>query len=379
MYAIHLIAKAIVAIERVTELKKPKRAVKTKTQLLMELSAKKFETLKLSACWIARNEEKNLPRSMESVKACVDEMIVVDTGSTDRTVELAEGLGAKVYRLDWADDFSAPRNHAIEKATGDWIIFLDADEYFDGDSASNIRQTIQLAVTQKKSALLIELVNIDVDDGDKILDSTYLCRAFKGGARYVGRIHEELRLADGRQLTKFLTVPNTVMRIIHTGYSTTLNKEKAARNLKMLLSELEATEEPQRIYGYLAQCYNGLDDLPNAEKYARLDIDGGRKNSTFDSSSHRILISILSKEDTARLDERLEEAERAVRDFPSMPEFRAELAECLAAKGEYARAISEMKSAIKHFRGYHGLEPTMFDQSMAEFAAERVTQWSSLC
>lgn len=344
----------------------------------MEMSAKKFETLKISACWIARNEEKNLPRSIESVKDYVDELIVVDTGSTDRTVEIATELGAKVFHQEWADDFSAPRNYALEQATGDWIIFLDADEYFAGNAASTVRQTIQLAVTRKKSALLINLVNIDVDDDNKILDSTYLCRAFKSGMKYVGRIHEELRLADGRQLTNTLPVPPTVMTIVHTGYSTGLNRDKAARNLKMLLAELEATEEPQRIYGYLAQCYNGLDDVANAEKYARLDIEGGRKNSTFDSSSHRILINILSKEDTARLDERLEEATLAVRDFPAMPEFRAELAECLAASGDYAKAIAAMRSAIKHFNGYHGLEPTMFDQSMADFAAERIEQWRLL-
>ena len=359
-------------------MKKTKRVGKSKTQLLMELSAKKFEALKLSACWIVRNEEKNLPRSIESVKAHVDEMIVVDTGSTDRTIETAEELGAKIFRFNWIDDFAAARNKALEQATGDWIIFLDADEYFEGDSADNIRRTIQLAVSQKKTALLIELVNIDVDDGDRVIDSTYLCRVFKSGARYVGRIHEELRLEAGRQITKTLMVPNKVMRLIHTGYSTGLNQEKAARNLKMLLSELETTSEPERIYGYLAQCYNGLDDFSNAEKYARLDIDSGRKDSTFASSSHRILINILSKEDVMRLDERLEEATRAVRDFPTMPEFRAELAECLAAKGEYARALVEMKSALKNFGSYRGLEPTMFDQSMADFAVERIEQWNKM-
>ena len=358
-------------------MKKPKRVVKSKEQLLMELSAKKFEALKLSACWIARNEEKTLPRSIASVKDYVDELIVVDTGSTDKTVEVAEELGAKVFKHEWADDFSAPRNYALEQATGAWIVFLDADEYFEGDSASNIRQTIQFAVTRKQTALLIELVNIDVDDGDKEIDSTYLCRVFKAGARYVGRIHEELRV-DDKPLIKTLTVPNKIMRIIHTGYSTTLNREKAARNLKMLLTELKTTDEPERIYGYLAQCYNGLDDYENAEKYARLDIEGGRRDSTFASSSHRILINILSKNDTARLEERLQEAKRAVRDFPTMPEFRAELAECLAAKGDYASAVVEMRSAIKNFSSYRGLEPTMFNQLMEDFARNRIFQWNQL-
>ena len=323
-------------------LKKQKRAVKSKEQLLFEMSAKKFGALKISACWIARNEEKNLPRSIESVKGTVDELIVVDTGSTDGTINSARSLGATVIETEWADDFSTPRNLALEHATGDWIIFLDADEYFPEGAANTIRQSIQLAVQRRKIALLIKLVNIDVNKGNELIDSTYLCRVFKRGLHYVGRIHEEFN----KPVDKILPVPDNVSQIVHTGYSSGVNREKAARNLKMLLAELETSDEPERIYGYVAQCYNGLDDFENAEKYARLDIESGRKDSTFASSSHRILIKILSSADVDRLSERLSEAERAVKDFPSMPEFRAELAECLAASGDYARAVREMKQAL---------------------------------
>lgn len=344
----------------------------------MEISAKTLNARKISACWIARNEEKNLPRSIESVKHVVDEMIVVDTGSTDGTIDAARSLGATVIETQWADDFSTPRNLALEHATGDWIVFLDADEYFPKGAADTIRETIQFAIQRRKIALLIELLNVDVDKGNKLIDSTYLCRIFKRGLHYVGRIHEELRTEDNKSVDKILTVPNNVTQIIHTGYSSGVNRQKAARNLKMLLTELESTDEPERIYGYIAQCYNGLDDFENAEKYARLDIENGRKDSTFASSSHRILIKILSSADVERLSERLTEAERAVKDFPSMPEFRAELAECLAAGGDYARAVREMKQALRHYENYKGMEPTTFDQSMADFAEERIEQWNKL-
>ena len=359
-------------------MKKAKRTVKSKAQLLMELSSKKSGGLRISACWIVKNEQKNLPRSMMSVKDHVDEMIVVDTGSTDETIKIAENFGAKVFNLAWDDDFSAPRNHALEQATGNWIVFLDADEYFDEDNAVNLRPAIGLTIEQKMTAMLINLVNIDADDNNKVIDSTYLCRIFKKveGIHYVGRIHEELRLKDGKPLTKTIIVPGDVLTIKHTGYSMTVNREKAQRNLNMLLRELETTGEPERIYGYLAQCYNGIDDYENAERYARLDIGGGRKASTFASSSHRILIKILSSADVDRLDERLEEAERAVEEFPALPEFRAELAECLAAKGEYARAVVEMQKAIRNFKSYRGMEPMIFDRGMADFAVDRIKQWS---
>ena len=346
----------------------------------MEMAAKKSGSLKITACWIVRDDAERLRLSINSVKPYVDELVVVDTGSTDDTIDAARSLGANVFEQAWADDFSAPRNLAIEKATGNWIVFLDSDEYFPGEIGVNLRPTIDIAIRQRKDALLISLVNIDVDKHNDILDSTYLCRIFKKleGIHYVGRIHEELQLDKGKPLKKPLLVPDGVLRIYHTGYSSAVNRDKAARNLKMLLRELEETDQPERIYGYIAQCYNGLDDDANAEKYARLAIDHSPKDSTFASSPHRILLKVLSKGDAVRLEERLAAAERAVEDFSELPEFRAELAECLAAKGNYARAVSEMKAALQKFSSYRGVEPMMFDQTMADFAAERIGQWNEI-
>src|SRR5882724_11685213 len=82
----------------------------------------------LSVCFIARNEEKNLPRALASVRGIADEVIVADTGSTDRTVEIAKESGAIVCHFPWCDDFSAARNFAISHARGDWILWMDADE-----------------------------------------------------------------------------------------------------------------------------------------------------------------------------------------------------------------------------------------------------------
>ena len=84
--------------------------------------------VRLSQCMIVRDEEKNIERALSWGKDLVYEQIVVDTGSTDRTVELALAMGAKVYHFQWIDDFAAAKNYAISKASGDWIAFLDADE-----------------------------------------------------------------------------------------------------------------------------------------------------------------------------------------------------------------------------------------------------------
>lgn len=82
----------------------------------------------LSLCMIVKNEEQHLSRCLLSVKPVIDEMIVVDTGSTDRTKDIARVYGAKVYDFPWNDDFSAARNHSLSMAQGDWVLVLDADE-----------------------------------------------------------------------------------------------------------------------------------------------------------------------------------------------------------------------------------------------------------
>jgi glycosyltransferase involved in cell wall biosynthesis len=97
----------------------------------------------ITLCMIVKDEEKNIVRCLMSVKPVVDEMIVVDTGSTDRTKEIATALGAKVYDFPWNDDFSAARNFSLSNATGKWILVLDADEVISPRDYGVLRQLVQ--------------------------------------------------------------------------------------------------------------------------------------------------------------------------------------------------------------------------------------------
>lgn len=100
-------------------------------------------TSKLSVCMIVKNESRWIEQSLSSVMNWVDEMIVVDTGSSDNTAEIAQSMGANVYHYEWDDDFSKARNYSISKATGDWILVIDADEVISKDDANNIRTLIE--------------------------------------------------------------------------------------------------------------------------------------------------------------------------------------------------------------------------------------------
>ncbi|MDJ1169718.1 tetratricopeptide repeat protein [Roseofilum sp. BLCC_M154] len=96
----------------------------------------------LSLCIIVKNEEQNLPACLKSVKDVVDQMVVLDTGSTDRTVEIAKQWGAQVEYFEWCNDFAIARNESLKYAQGDWILVLDADEHLNPSAINPLKQAI---------------------------------------------------------------------------------------------------------------------------------------------------------------------------------------------------------------------------------------------
>ncbi len=100
-------------------------------RLLATIASEEWKPSTLSLCMIARDEEKTIGTALDSVSGIVDEIVVLDTGSSDRTGEIAGAYGARVIESHWQDDFSAARNEALREARGDYILFLDADEYID--------------------------------------------------------------------------------------------------------------------------------------------------------------------------------------------------------------------------------------------------------
>ena len=247
----------------------------------------------ISACYIVKDGAKDLEYSLKSLAEYVDEIIVVDTGSTDDTVEVAGRFGAKIFYETWQNDFATPRNVALKAAKCSWIVFLDADEYFIKGTSKNLREAIKLAQEKNIKGVFVNLINIDADNDNKILGASRVLRLYENaaGVCYKGKIHEQVFI-DDELLTSLMTVPNELLTLYHTGYSESIHKAKMERNLKALFEELAVTDNPKRIYGYLAETYHALKDNDNAEKYARLDFDTGE---TLSDSSTRILLEIFIK------------------------------------------------------------------------------------
>ncbi|MDJ0798525.1 MAG: glycosyltransferase [Calothrix sp. MO_167.B12] len=113
--------------------------------------------MKLSLCMIVKNEAIALPKCLQSVKQIVDEIVVLDTGSTDKTPQIAEKYGAQVHHFQWSNDFSAARNEALKYVTGDWVLVLDADETLTPSIVPQLKEAIQ-----REEYLLINLVRQEV-------------------------------------------------------------------------------------------------------------------------------------------------------------------------------------------------------------------------
>ena len=166
---------------------------------------------RISLCMIVRDEEEKLPRCLENVASLVDEIVLVDTGSSDRTVEIAKEYGARTGFFAWCDDFAAARNESLKLATGDWILWLDADDILEPEYHDQIRHLVQQP--RDRSFLFV------LDDRGYEHISCLQMRLFPNleGVQFEMPIHEQVTPSLGRLGVEM--VP-TEIRVRHTGYTT---------------------------------------------------------------------------------------------------------------------------------------------------------------
>ncbi len=216
-----------------------------------------------------------MPNWIESVKFFSDEIIAVDTGSTDRSCEILREAGIEPLYFEWINDFSAAKNFALDHATGDWVVFLDADEYFPPGVREHVRHGIEEVSANAPEAIAIQspLLNIDEDLGNKITSRIIHWRIIRNipEFRYKGAVHESLSYEKGK--VKFA---DSDLVIYHTGYSTVISHIKGERNLKLLQKKVEEEggTPDTRTALYLAVTYAQLMDYKKAQEYAWLAIQG---------------------------------------------------------------------------------------------------------
>ena len=216
----------------------------------------------LSLCMIVRDEAEMLPRCLAAVAPAVDEIIIVDTGSTDRTVEIAHEFGAKVIEREWTGSFSDARNVSFEAATSDWIIYLDADEVLVTEDVHRLR-----ALTGRvwREAFYLVETNYTGGLGEGGAITNNALRVFRNRPhyRFEGRLHEQI----AQHLPTYAErIEQSSVRVDHYGYLGAVRdaKEKSRRNLELLKAQQAEGESSAFLHFNLGTEYSVLGDFRSA-------------------------------------------------------------------------------------------------------------------
>ncbi len=305
--------------------------------------ARRVETHRISLCMIVKDEEEMLPRSLEAVAPAVDEIIVVDTGSTDRTVEIAESFGATVLHHEWTGDFAEARNVSLEAATHEWILWLDADEVLVAEDRDKLRK---LAGQDWREAFYLVETNFtgDIEDGTAVTHNALRLFRNRPEYRFEGRLHEQM----AHNLPGYLAerVAHTQVRIEHYGYLGVVreSKDKARRNLELLErqsadgvdtafhkfnlgSEYLALGEYEKAREHLVRAWKEMEAEPNRANYPYVP-----------SLASRVVIALR---ETGHLDEAHRQADEGLEVFPGFTDLVYHQANIAKERGdvESARAL----------------------------------------
>ena len=194
---------------------------------------------RVSLTMIVRNEERNLPHALKSVDGLFDETIIVDTGSTDRTVEIARSFGARVFDFPWVDDFAAARNAALEHATGHYVCWLDADDVVEPAERAKLQRLLGDLGTRDAAGYVFRCAcdpSPDGAGGETVVDHIRLFPV-RNNIRWTYRVHEQILPALRKAK---IPVRWTDITVRHTGYvDKALRGSKLDRDTRILKAELD--------------------------------------------------------------------------------------------------------------------------------------------
>lgn len=238
----------------------------------------------LSLCMIIKDEEAYLEGCLQSVQGLVDEIVIVDTGSTDGSLEIAERFGAQVLAFPWTGNFAAARNVSLQAATGDWVLVLDADERLDADSRERLRELLARPEAAGFSLICENRV------GSRAASTCQLAPVFRLfrnhlGIHFEGMIHEQA-IASAKRTG--LETYSSDLRILHLGYmqEAIAQRNKRQRNLSLLQQQVQAEPENPFVHFNLGEALKLLSRPEEAEQHYRralalLEAKGTSRNISY--------------------------------------------------------------------------------------------------
>ncbi len=264
--------------------------------------------ISLSACLIVRDEAANLERCLTSLKGLVTEIVVVDTGSIDGTLEIARAFGAKTDQIQWTGDFSAARNVSLHLASSRWALWIDADEAIEPSAISLINEGL---MRPQFGGYFMKIVNFmsEQELADQYVHSAIRLFQRLPGVSFQSRIHEQVlpSITELGLKTASISAP----AILHYGYTPEQmqSKNKLDRTIKMLKREVEEFPEDPFHWFNLANAYIVARKPEEAAIAARKSADRTEGDTAFASLNYHLLASALT--DTGRMKEALEACDEA--------------------------------------------------------------------
>ncbi|MDF2512164.1 MAG: glycosyl transferase [Herbinix sp.] len=224
----------------------------------------------ISLCMIVKDEESNIRRCLDSIKSIIDEIIIVDTGSSDKTKDICSEFTDKLYDYQWNGNFADARNFSIQKASSDWILWMDADEELYIKSISRLKENLDLEEIAFFSIKMLHIL-VTAEDYDKQPYISYNYRLFRNRLdfKFEGAIHEKLLLKGQMEEAPICNC----IQILHYGYSENSVLKKANRNLELLLEKKNRSDEPWLDYHIAAELYR-LQDYETAFQFVNQSIVG---------------------------------------------------------------------------------------------------------
>jgi len=301
----------------------------------------------ISLCMIVRNEQANLGACLKSIEGLVDEMVVVDTGSSDATKAIAERAGAKVIDFPWIDSFSEARNESLKQATCDWIFWMDADDRLDEanrDRFCRLREHLPegnyVFMMKQRSKPDRHLASPLVVDHARVFR-----RQPNIGWKY--RLHEQVLPSLKKAGAKMVF---TDLVIDHLGYADPqVRRGKLDRNLRLLL--LDAQEHPADSFVQfnLAGTFLDIGDLGKAMPHLRKCIESAPRGASFLPKAQAMLVQSLRLD--GKLDEALEACTNARQGSPRNVELLFEEGLIRQARRDAAGALAAFETILKTPQG----------------------------
>ncbi|MFB5269916.1 glycosyltransferase [Paenibacillus enshidis] len=302
----------------------------------------------ISLCMIVKNEEKYLPKCLSSVQRIVDEIIIVDTGSTDDTVSIAKAFGAKVIQMPWQDSFADARNRSIEEATGDWILWLDADEEMDVDESDKLKELLTRDAVREQRIEGIQFMFWNHLEGGG-LEHNYLLRMVRNRPQYrfEGRIHEQI-LPIMLKFNPRLQLGQVDIHVHHYGYlvKNVVDQDKTRRNITLLQQSMAEYPEYSYYFYYLGVELYRMNELEGALRNINVFLNraAGLTGKVLVASAHKYKLMILA--DMKRYHDLIRHSEESIARFPGFTDLYHLRAVGFDALGESDKAMDSLRQAL---------------------------------